>query len=101
MPITNEADILRNLQVQNTWWTTGKVEDGLAPEFKRSVYKRVCKIFFNEIRRFPVLSGPRRVGKSTMMFQVIDKLLNDGVMPERILFYTLDEFPNDGIAIKE
>jgi predicted AAA+ superfamily ATPase len=101
VPITNETDILRNLQVQNTWWTTGKVEDGLAPEFKRSVYKRVCEVFFNEIRRFPVLSGPRRVGKSTMMFQAIDKLLNDGVRPERILFYTLDEFPNDGIAIKE
>lgn len=101
MPFTNETDILKNLQAQNPWWSTGKMEDGLAPEFKRCVYKKVCEIFFNEIRRFPILSGPRRVGKSTMMFQIIDKLLRDGVKPERILFYTLDEFPNDGISIRE
>ena len=101
MLITNEMDILKNLQAQNSWWTTGKLADGLAPEFKRCVYKKVCEAFFSEIRRFPILSGPRRVGKSTIMFQIIDKLLKIGVKPERILFYTLDEFPNDGISIKE
>lgn len=101
VPIANETDILKNLQAQNSWWITGKVEDELAPEFKRSVYKKVCNVFFNEIRRFPILSGPRRVGKSTMMFQIIDKLLTEGVKPERILYYTLDEFPNDGISIRE
>lgn len=101
MSIPSETDILKNLQAQNPWWSTGKVDAELAPAFKRTVYKKVCEVFFNEIRRFPVLSGPRRVGKSTLMFQIIDKLLNDGVKPERILFYTLDEFPNDGISIKE
>ena len=101
MPIANETEILKNLQAQNSWWITGRVDDGLAPDFKRKVYKKVCDVFFNDVRRFPVLSGPRRVGKSTVMFQLINKLLNDGVRPERILFYTLDEFPNDGISIKE
>lgn len=101
MSVFNDTDILKNLQSQNTWWTTGIIDKELVPDFKRSVYRKVHDVFFNEIRRFPVLSGPRRVGKSTMMFQTIDELLTSGIKPERILFYTLDEFPNDGISIKE
>ena len=101
MSVFNDTDILKNLQSQNTWWTTRAVDKELVPDFKRNMYRKVHDVFFNEIRRFPVLSGPRRVGKSTMMFQTIDELLRSGVKPERILFYTLDEFPNDGISIKE
>ncbi len=101
MAVVNDVDILKNLQSQNTWWVTGVVDKELVPDFKRNVYRKVHEVFFNEIRRFPVLSGPRRVGKSTMMFQIIDELLKTGIKPERILFYTLDEFPNDGISIKE
>lgn len=101
MALINENDILRNLKDQNRWWVTGSVDSELAPPFKRKEYSRVKNVFFNEIRRFPVLSGPRRVGKSTIVFQIIDELLKDGVNPQRILFYTLDEFPNDGTSIKE
>ena len=101
MAVFNDIDILKNLQSQNTWWTTGAIDKELVPAFKRSIYRKVRDVFFDEIRRFPVLSGPRRVGKSTMMFQMIDELLTSGVKPERILFYTLDEFPNDGISIRK
>lgn len=101
MAVFKDTDILKNIQSQNTWWTTGAVDKELVPSFKRNVYRKVHDVFFNEIRRFPVLSGPRRVGKSTMMFQTIDELLQSGVKSQQILFYTLDEFPNDGISIKE
>lgn len=101
MAIMQDSDILKNLQFQNGWWTSGEVDKELVPAFHRNAYKKVRDVFLNEIRRFPVLSGPRRVGKSTMMFQTIDELLKSGVKPTRILFYTLDEFPNDGISIKE
>jgi len=99
--MNEEQLILRNIQEQNRWWITGKVDAELAPSFKRNEYKRVKYVFFNKIRRFPVLSGPRRVGKSTIMFQIIDELLSKGVKPSRILFYTLDDFPNDNVTIKE
>ena len=101
MAVFKDTDILKNIQSQNTWWTTGAVDKELVPSFKRNVYRKVHDVFFNEIRRFPVLSGPSRVGKSTMMFQTIDELLKSGIKPEKILFYTLDEFPNDGISIRE
>lgn len=101
MASIDEQQILRNLQDQNTWWVTGKVNEELIPSFKRNEYERVRFVFFNEIRRFPILSGPRRVGKSTIMFQMIDELLKSGVKPTQILFYTLDDYPNDEVSIKD
>lgn len=102
MLINDEQRILRNIQEQNQWWVTNSINKDLVPSFKRNEYSRIKNIFFNEIRRFPVLSGPRRVGKSTIMFQLIDELLEKRkVNPLRILFYTLDDFPNDEISIKE
>ena len=99
--ILNEQEILKNLQSQNEWWRTGRINEALAPSFRRSQFEQVKKAFLHEIRRFPVLSGARRVGKSTILFQIIDELLRNGTQPERILFYTLDEFPNDGISVRE
>ena len=101
MSVVKDVDILKNLQSQNTWWTSGTVDQALVPELKRNAYRKVRQVFLNDIRRFPVLSGPRRAGKSTIMFQIIDELLQSGVKPERILFFTFDEFPNDGISINE
>ena len=101
MSLLSESEILRILREQNSWWVSGRVPEGLAPSFKRNEYEKVKKIFFNKIRRFPVLSGPRRVGKSTIMFQIIDELLQSGVNPSRIMYYTLDEFPNDSISVKD
>jgi len=101
MAIIDEKQILRNLQDQNTWWTSGKVNEELVPSFKRNEYERVRFVFFNEIRRFPILSGPRRVGKSTIMFQIIDELLKNNIKPTQILYYTLDDYPNDEVSVKD
>ena len=97
----DEKEILKNIQEQNPWWVTGRIDNDLVPSFKRNEYEKVREIFFNEIRRFPVLSGPRRVGKSTIMFQVISELLSGGAKPTQILFYTLDDYPNDEVSVKE
>jgi len=34
--------------------------------------------------------GPRRVGKTVMMYQAIQDLISDGVPPEKILYFSLD-----------
>lgn len=37
------------------------------------------------------LIGPRQVGKTTIIYQLIDKLLADGIEPRRIFFASLDD----------
>ncbi len=96
------SKILRSLQEQNPWWESGDTDSFDLPSFKRKEYQKVQDVFFSDIRRFPVLSGPRRVGKSTIMLQLIDELLKSGkAKPRQILFYTLDDFPNVVASIDE
>src|SRR5579871_6703612 len=40
-----------------------------------------------------VLRGPRQIGKTTLLNQVIDDLLNEGVAPKRIFRVQFDELP--------
>ena len=37
-----------------------------------------------------VLSGVRRVGKTTIMYQIIDHLIDEGVNPKNIFYATFD-----------
>ena len=78
------------LRLYNTWWITGKVKEGLLKEYKRNQYYSTSKSFNHEIRRVVVLSGLRRVGKTTIVYQIINDLLQSGVAPEKILYFSLD-----------
>ena len=42
------------------------------------------------MRRTVVLTGARRVGKTTIQFQMIDALLRQGIAPHRIVFVSMD-----------
>ena len=43
-----------------------------------------------QVRRTVVLTGARRVGKTTIQFQMIDALLRQGIAPHRIVFVSMD-----------
>jgi predicted AAA+ superfamily ATPase len=44
----------------------------------------------NDLRRIVVLTGTRRVGKTTIQYQMIDTLLKRGVDPQKIVFISMD-----------
>jgi hypothetical protein len=43
-----------------------------------------------------VLRGPRRVGKTVLLRQIMEKLLDNGVAPRQILYVPFDELPSLG-----
>src|SRR5690606_18340399 len=43
-----------------------------------------------DIRRAVVLMGPRRVGKTVMMFHTIEQLIKEGINPLRVFFVGID-----------
>jgi predicted AAA+ superfamily ATPase len=43
-----------------------------------------------DLRRAIVLTGARRVGKTTIQYQMIETLLKNGVSPQRIVFISMD-----------
>ncbi len=90
MPIVNQENMLSILMNMNPWWQSGIVPKNLLKDFKRNCYFTCKNAFFNEIRRTVIMSGARRTGKTTVMYQLISDLIQDGVKPQNILFFTFD-----------
>ena len=83
--------IIDRLQFENPWWVTKEIPI-LYKEMSKRLYFDLFYPFVLEtdIRRAVVLMGPRRVGKTVMMFHTIDQLINDGINPQRIFFIGID-----------
>ena len=80
MPITSKDGILKVLTAYNPWWKTGVVNPKMTKNYKRfAFYEAMKRLNETNIRRTVVLTGTRRVGKTTIQYQMIDALLKEGV----------------------
>lgn len=77
------------LEEFNHWWTKQKVDPELALWFKREIYSEIKASLGN--RFILALVGLRRVGKTTLMYQLIQQLLEEGVPAEKIAFFSFDD----------
>lgn len=91
MTIITSENILKVLFAYNPWWKTGGINPKLSKTYKRLAYFDAMKRLLNKsLRRSVVLTGTRRVGKTTIQYQMIEKLLADGIDPRKIVFISLD-----------
>ncbi len=91
----NQADYQAIFQDQNPWrlftFDLKKDLDALAPTTERSIVPFLAKqIQDKSLKRFQLLFGPRRVGKTTAMLQTVRQLLREGIPPQRLLWLRLD-----------
>lgn len=88
--IFDQNDLNALLHHINPWWKTGRCNGGI-PEVRRQAFEDVLKcITHPQLRRFAVISGARRVGKTTVMRQLIEHLLEQGVPGINILYISFD-----------
>lgn len=91
MSITSKESILKVLSAYNPWWKSGVVNPQMTPKYKRvAFYEAMKRLSEKNIRRAVVLTGTRRVGKTTIQYQMIDALLKAGIAPQRIVFISMD-----------
>lgn len=83
--------IIERLRYENPWWVTKEIPKTYSSMSKR-LYFGLFYPFVNErsIKRALVLMGPRRVGKTVMLFHCIENLLKEGVNPQKIFFIGID-----------
>ncbi len=81
------------LEKYNPWWKTGKVRGEWLEQYKRKLYYEVLK-YVNR-RQIILIQGLRRTGKTTILFQIIQNLLDKGITPKNLLYFSFDEIVYD------
>ena len=78
-----------DLQTLNHWWAEKKVRDEFVPKTHRDLYSQIKADIAR--RQIQIATGLRRVGKSTIFFQLIDQLIKNKSNPLHILYASFDE----------
>lgn len=86
-----EKQIIGRLRVDNPWWAENEVQ----PFFAEMQPRLYLDIFYplvvnTELRRALILMGPRRVGKTVMLYHTIQRLIADGVSPQNIVYISVE-----------
>lgn len=83
-----KSEIIDILQGFNPWWQGNAPH---TPTFRRTAYAE-CREFLCHptLKRAVLLSGPRRVGKTTILQQLAQGLIAEGRAPSAVCFLSLD-----------
>ncbi|MFA5888327.1 MAG: ATP-binding protein [Candidatus Nanoarchaeia archaeon] len=87
------------LKAWNPWWAEKSVSKEKKGIERTNILNELLKLI--EAKEILVLTGVRRSGKSTLLYQTISKLIERKVNPENILYFNFDEpvAPNDANPI--
>jgi len=91
MALFSDEKLLNLLLQYNPWWKNGALPAVYNPPQRRYAFYEIKKILARkELRRFVIISGARRVGKTTIMYQLIADLLKQGISPRNIVYLSFD-----------
>jgi len=77
------------LTLLNEWWKSGVVSENLAKAYKRKVFDEAWGLL-NKHRQLLLITGLRRVGKSTLLYQLISSLIGNGIKASNIVYFSFD-----------
>ena len=98
----SDQEIYGNLALENPWWNSGEISARVRAFPKRSYLEALSRLVRqNDVRRSVILLGPRRVGKTVMILQIIGELLERKVPKTNILYVSLDRPLYNGITLEK
>ena len=86
-----EKQIIGRLRIDNPWWTEGRIPeylDKMSPRLYLNIFLPLVQD--TDPHRALILMGPRRVGKTVMMFHSIQKLIDDGIPAQNIIYISVE-----------
>src|SRR5262245_429701 len=81
------AQVIREL---NPWWGSPPVVRTAPPHYRRPLTIELAARLRNPKGLIEVVRGPRQVGKTTAIYQIVEELLAAGVPGTDILFIRFD-----------
>lgn len=98
----SDADLVDRMRFDNPWWAMGEIPADVKAYGRRTYFDPFFELVTeSNIRRAVVLMGPRRVGKTVMMMQSIQELLERGVDRQDIFFVSIDTPVFGGVSLEK
>lgn len=99
----SSGEIIQRIRLENPWWEGSHTITPVYKDFKPRAYFR---LFFpltkkRDVRRAVVLMGPRRVGKTVMIHHAIQSLLDEGVPPNTLCYFSVDHPIYNGLSLEK
>lgn len=86
-----KEQMIKRMSIDNPWWISGNIADDYKGLPERVYLSEFYPLVLDKsVRRAIILMGPRRVGKTVMIFHAINKLIEDGVNPHKIIYISID-----------
>ncbi len=96
-----DLEIKKRLAFDNPWWEDGAVPAAFRDWPRRMYFDRFVRLVQQTaVNRAVILMGPRRVGKTVMLTQAVQKLIDDGIAPRRICYVSVDTPTYTGIPLE-
>jgi len=98
----SKKQVLDRIRFENPWWIFGSIEEEYN-QMPRRPYFDLFKplVYEKEIRRAVVLMGPRRVGKTVMLYHMVEDMIRNGVNPQKIIFITIENPIYNNITLEQ
>lgn len=103
MNTISAEDIVQRIQTENPWWEGDHTISPLYREMRPRPYLDLFLPLVRtaEVRRAVVLMGPRRVGKTVMIYHTIEALISAGVSPNSICYLSVDHPIYSGLSLEK
>ncbi len=88
----SEKEVITKIQFENPWWSdTLSIDDYFSRMKPRAYLENFYDLISDkDVHRAVVLMGPRRVGKTVMIYHAVQRLIDRGVDPKRILYISIE-----------
>jgi len=86
-----KEQMVKRMQFDNPWWVSSSIPN----DYKQMQHRLYLEMFLPLVtdistRRGVILMGPRRVGKTVMLFHTIEELIKQGISPQKIIYLSID-----------
>jgi predicted AAA+ superfamily ATPase len=98
----SKEQVLERIRFENPWWVSSQIEDDYF-NMPRRLYFHLFRSLVNEksVRRAIVLMGPRRVGKTVMLYHLVQDLIESSKSKNKIIFITIENPIYNNILLEE
>jgi len=86
--------LMAELEDLNPWGAGKRAPE--TPAFRRWIFEKLHQLLISGKTPAVVLRGPRQVGKTILLCQLITRLLGDGLAGQRIFYVPFDQIENLG-----